>query len=254
MTVGGSIFVYNCASQDYCMVEAIRSLQAACDMVSVVDAGSLDQTVEILKTLEDHKTKITYLSHDEWESQKGKEKLAYFTNKAIELLDTDYSLNGQADEVWHEDSFPFIRQAIELGSEGFLTRRYNLWNTPWQMLNVVQSRKPCSSEIIRLAKTKYRSIGDGESVAIDPPLNIDFLDKIECFHMGYVRDPYIMKKKVIHIQEQIFGLDHDKKLDLSDKFEPLDYFSEDDLVPIRKPLPIYVRQWAQDRYPNINHV
>lgn len=254
MILGGTLFIYNGISMDYCFREAIRCLCELCDYVVVLDAGSTDGTQEELQNNRGYH--LVCLEGTEWQEQKGKEKLNYFTNKALDELlrfypDIDYHINLQGDEIIHHDSFPFIRQAMETNASGFLNRRYNLWKDPYHMLNVVQSRKPCSSEIIRLAKPQYRSIGDAESLAIDPPLNIDFLDKIEFYHMGFVRNPLIMKRKVIHMQEQIFGMDHDKKLDLSDKFEPLDYFSEDDLVPIRKPLPIYVQKWAEERYPNI---
>lgn len=255
MTLGGTLFIYNGISMDYCFLEAVKCLRDLCDYVVVLDAGSDDGTQEALQeSCSD--CSLVLLDGADWAEQKGKEKLNYFSNMALDQLvkarpDIDYHINLQGDEIIHQDSFPFIRQAMETNASGFLNRRYNLWKDPYHMLNVVQSRKPCSSEIIRLAKPQYRSIGDAESLAIDPPLNIDFLDRIEFFHMGFVRDPTIMKRKVVHMQEEVFGMDHDKKLDLSDKFEPLDYFSEDDLVPIRKPLPIYVRQWAQERYPNI---
>src|SRR6185503_6629055 len=137
-----------------------------CDEISVVDAGSQDGTVDILKTLEDAKTKITYLSKDEWDAQHGREKLAYFMNRAIELLDTEWQFALQADEGIHENSFPVIRHAIEYEVDAYFATRYKLGKTPYLMLNVDQSRKPCSTEIIRLAKTQYRAVDDGEQIAV----------------------------------------------------------------------------------------
>ena len=53
------------------------------------------------------------------------------------------------------------------------------------------------------------------------------------------------------MQEKVFQMDHDKKLDRADSFQPFDYFNESDLVKIKKPLPHYVQAWAEARYPNV---
>src|SRR5882757_4519372 len=123
-TLGGSLFIYNGVSMDYCFTEAINCLKELCDHTVVVDAGSNDGTVEELRKLEDSKCEIIYLDGKEWAEQKGKEKLNYFTNKAIERLTTDYQINLQADEIIHESSYEWIRKAIATGAEGFLNRRW----------------------------------------------------------------------------------------------------------------------------------
>lgn len=251
MTLGGTIFGFNVVSQDYSYEAAIQSLKDACDVVIVLDAGSNDGSQEELKKFEDDKCQVILLDGSEWKEQQGKEKLSYFTNRALDLLpEVDWHLNLQMDEVLHPDSFPFIRKAIELDVEGFLSRRHHLWRDPYSMLNVVQSRKPASTEIVRLARPSHRSVGDGEGLEC-APFNLEFLDKIELFHTGYVRDPYIMKKKVRHMLNEVFLMDTDKKLELSDKYEWWHYFNESDLIPIRKPLPKYLTRWALDRYPHI---
>lgn len=251
MTLGGTIFGFNVVSQDYSYEAAIQSLKDVCDFVTVLDAGSTDGSQEELKKFDDKKCQVILLDGSEWKEQQGKEKLSYFTNRALDLLPpVDFHLNLQMDEVLHPDSFPFIRQAIELDVEGFLSRRHHLWRDPYSMLNVVQSRKPASTEIVRLARPSHRSVGDGEGLEC-APFNLEFLDKIEFFHTGYVRDPYIMKKKVRHMLNEVFLMDTDKKLDLSDKYEWWHYFNESDLVQIKKPLPKYLTKWALDRYPDI---
>lgn len=249
-TLGGSLFTYNCKSMDYCFVEAIQCLKDLCDQVSIVDCGSDDGTCDELAKLNFDNCGVLYLDKKDWVAQNGKEKLNFFTNLAKDQLITDYHISNQADEIIDPDSFPFIREAIETGAEGFLCRRHHLWNTPYQMLNVIQSRKPASTEIIRLAKLKYRSVGDAESLECQP-FSLEYLDKIIFWHLGYVRNPEIMKRKVVFMQEQVFQMDHDKKLDLADSFRPLDYFNESDLIPIRKPLPHYVQAWAEARYPDV---
>lgn len=247
-TLGGVLFIYNGLSQDYCFMEAIQCLKELCDQVQVVDAGSTDGTQDELRKVAGGNCSILYLDGTEWKEQQGREKLNYFQNKAKELLTTDYYVVLQGDEIIHENSFPAIRSAIETGKEGFLCRRYNFWRDPFTVLNVEQGRKPCSTEIIRVAKRQYNSVGDGESIECHP-YSSEFLDKIEFFHFGFVRDPYVMKKKVIHIQEEVFLTPHDRRLDHSDKFEWDDYFEEVDLKPLHKSLPKFIQRWAAERNP-----
>ncbi len=104
---------------------------------------------------------------------------------------------------------------------------------------------PCSPQVIRLAKTKYRSYGDAES--IDAQCVMNFVNDIRIYHMGFIRDRKIMKAKVINMQESVFGIDHDKKLDGIDYFEPERWFSKDELKLIDEPLPLLIQQWAKER-------
>lgn len=245
-SLGGSLFIFNGESMDYSYKEAIVCLKELCDHVQIVDAGSTDSTPDELQKLEDSKCSVLYLDGTEWKEQQGREKLNYFTNKAIELLTTDYQINLQGDEIIHEDSFPWIRKAIETGAEGFLNRRWNLWKDSYHILNVPHNRKPCSTEIIRLTKTKYRSVGDAES--IDCQAIYNFLNEIVFWHFGFVRKHDIMKKKVIHMQERVFQIERDKRLDASDVFDPMAYFSDEDLVGVHEDqLPKYIKQWAMER-------
>lgn len=250
--LAGIVFMYNAESMDYCYIECIRSMLEVCNVVFVLDAGSTDKTVAYLdETFGLFKNvKIIKLKTSEWEQQHGKEKLAYFTNKAIERAELEgyeYVLNVQADEILSERSHEAIKEAMHTGGEGFMCTRINLWRTPYQYLVVPLNRQPCSTSIIRLAKSKYRSVGDAESLGVNKII-FDFCDKIEIWHMGFVRDFKIMKNKVIHMQEEVFGIDHDVKLDGVDTFKPERWFGGDDLKIIEQPLPTVIKAWAKDRF------
>jgi len=247
--LAGTLFVYNGKSMDYCYIEAVKSLLDFCETVIIVDAGSTDGTLEDLKAINDSRINILSFPTSEWEKHKGKEKLNYFTNIAIaeaEILGYEYQFNLQADEILHESSYPYIQKAIETGSEGFLTTRVNLWGSPYMQLNVPASKMPCSTHIVRLTKTNYRSYGDAESIAVDK-LNFDFVYDIRMYHMGFVRKRDIMKQKVIHMQEQVFLVEHDKKLDGADQFIPERWFDDSELRPIDEPLPMLIQNWAKER-------
>jgi len=250
--LAGTLFVYNGKSQDYCYIEAINSLLQLCEHTFVVDAGSNDGTAEEIWDDFGVNQEFTFIRLDgtEWRKEKGKEKLNYFTNIAIRAAQEagyEYQFNLQSDEIIHEKSYPEIMKAINTGAEGFMTKRINLWKTPFHQLNVPHDKLPCSTEIVRLAKTNYRSYGDAESVAVDN-VNFDYLNKIDIWHYGFVRDKKIMKDKVIHMQEQVFGVDHDKKLDGLDYFEPDRWFNPNtELKLIDYPHPHIMKEWIKTR-------
>lgn len=253
-TLGGATFIRNGIQFDYNFKETITCLCELCDHVVVVDAGSRDGTQMLLykmNLLHANLTVIT-LNEDDWNEQHGRQKLSYFSNIALGALDTDWNFYLQCDEVIHEKSFPFIREAIEDDAvNAYMVRRHNMWKDPYHILNVEQSRKPCSTEVIRLARSQYRCVDDAESLGADGVLSIDYLNKIEIYHMGFVRKREVMKAKIINMQEQVFEMaGHDAKLDRQDLFKWDDYFSESDLVPLSsttKTLPKFILEWAKTR-------
>jgi glycosyltransferase involved in cell wall biosynthesis len=248
MTLGGTMFVFNGEKYDYNYMETIQCLQYGCDQVVVCVINSDDGTLQNIRSVVQPHTKVIVVDDEMWNLLSGKERLAYFSNIAIANLDTDYNLYIQADEILHEDSFAYARQAIQTGIDAFMCSRFNLWNTPYQMLNVPHDRKPCSSEVIRLARSKFRCYGDAESLAIDGKLSFEFINFLNIYHMGFVRKMDVMKQKVVHMQENVFQTPHDTRLDVADKYIPMDYFTESDLVAIPKPLPIFIQKWAKERY------
>lgn len=161
------------------------------------------------------------------------------------MLDTEWNFYLQADEIIHENSFPLIRNCIDLDVQAYLVSRFNLWGSPYTMLDVPQERKPCSSEVIRLAKSGFRCIGDAESLGVPNCMNGT---NIHIYHMGFVRDPVKHLEKIRHIQDDVFLIEHDKRIDGMDKFDPWKFFSREDVIPIpEEGLPKFIKQWAHDR-------
>lgn len=262
-TLGGASFIHNGIKQDYHYRETIRCLADLCDKVVIVDAGSDDGTYEDLMDFIDKlnkeydvyytKIKLLRFSNEEWHEQKGREKLSFFSNKAIEALDTDFVFYLQMDEILHEDSFQYVRMAIEHDVEGFFCQRLNLWKDPYHVLNVVQDRKPCSTEVIRLVKQQYRCVDDAESCACPDPKVFGRIELIQIWHFGFVRDRVKHLEKIRHMQVEVFLWgDFDVKAKNCERLEPDRWFDpEKDLIPIPRPLPSHIRQWCEDRYPAV---
>lgn len=244
------MFIHNGEAFDYNYRETIACMKAFADKVVVIDAGSTDGTGDICEGLCDSKTTVIRVSNEEWNQHKGRGKISYFQNEAKRLLDTEYHFQMQADEILHESCFGAVREAISWGMNAYMVNRINLWFDPWHQLNVPQDRKPCSTSVVRLAKTRFDSVDDGESLCV-PSVAGEWLDQIRLYHMGFVRDRTKMKSKVIHIQEQVFGTPHDHRLDDSDQFDPARFFDfNKDVILIGEKLPVFIQQWVAERYPN----
>src|SRR6266536_2282565 len=244
--LSGVTFAYNAISQDYCLAESVASLKEFCDEVIVLDAGSTDGTSELIKTFKDKQTRIILCDNEEWKMQHGKWKLSYFTNKAIDQVNTEWVYYQQADELTHEGSYEWIRRAVNGGADGYLISRLNLWGSPYTKLNVPLERMPCSPQVVRLAKSMYRAYDDAEN--LDCIASDAFTDHIRMYHMGFVREKKAHRAKIIHMQKEVFQFsDYDQKLNQCETFDPTLWFSGDDLIPIGEPLPALIQQWAKER-------
>ncbi len=245
--LAGVCFIRNGISLDYCFEASINSMKGVCNHVFVAYFESNDGTLEVLESMSDSQMTILMYSEEQWQSVKGKEKLSVFQNLAIDWAEKDgyeYVLLVQCDEVLHEDSIPYIHQALALNEEAYFVTRHNLWGNVDTMLNVPQSRKPCSSVVNRLCKSNYRSFDDGESLATNGAC-LDFINLIQIYHMGFVRNNEKHIAKIKEIQGNIFMWDYDKRADLKPAFDWKDWgFTEEDLIKIPKPLPVYLNEWV----------
>ncbi len=258
-TLGGCVFVWRNNDQDYHIKETLTCLVELCDEV-VVAAGGPDGTFEdVFNFIQEmalfskkwESVTLICITQEMWDSQQGREKLSYFSNICIERLTTEYLCYIQADEVLHPDSFPFVRMAIETGKEAFFMRRLNLWKDSNHMLNVPQEKKPCSTEVIRLAKTKYRCVDDAESLSVPECYVLGDIDNMQIYHTGFIRDPVKHLVKISHMQVEVFLMaDYDEKAKNCDRLIPSRWFSDADLLPIPRELPRFIQSWAEERYPS----
>lgn len=245
--LGGIVFCIDPIKYDYSIKESIECLAELCDNVIVLDAGSEDGSIELLKSLESEKVKLICLDRGQhWDKIRGREKLSFFQNMALEYLDTDYYYLQQADECTSEDSFPAIREAMESDHEAFMITRHNLWGDCNHILNVEPDRQPCSTQVIRLAKTTYPSYDDGESVGCWN-VCMDWVDKIIMYHYGFVRKKEVMKEKIINMQERVFEIDHDKKLDGMEVFDYRAWHDDNSLAPMQATHPKFMQEWIKTR-------
>jgi beta-1,4-mannosyl-glycoprotein beta-1,4-N-acetylglucosaminyltransferase len=245
-SLGGVLFIYNGRSMDYNFMETAQCLIDLCDQVVLLDAGSTDGTAEELDKFKDiPKVTVVKVDNSEWKKQQGKEKLSYFTNLAKSFLTTEYYINIQGDEILADQSYPFVRKAIETGYEAFVVKRINLWKDCNHMLNVPQDRKPCSTKVIRIAKTNYNSVDDAESIGA-PAVNI-FVNEIILIHYGFVREAKAMVEKVNHMITKVFLMSPDPKMEGMKEWDSTKWFVDEDLLPLDIPHPKLMTEWVKTR-------
>lgn len=245
-TLGGSLMVCDGKKYDYCFVEAIQSLLGFCDDVVVTtfskeDADEIQDRIPTTPRL-----RLWQLDRHRWDETHGRERLNLWTNFTKECLSTEWHFNLQADEIVHENCYQTIRMAIEKPVDGFLCRRFNLWGDPYHYLRVDHSRLPCSDYVIRLAKTRYKSCGDAESLEVQA--TDMYKDAIRIYHMGFVRDRAVMPKKVLQMQQNVFEIEPDKRIVHQEVFDPWSVdFKPQDVVPLLEPLPKVIQEWSAQR-------
>lgn len=249
-TLGGSLFIRNGDKYDYCYKAAIQCLLEFCDKVVVCIVPTSDGTMSgVTKIADSTKGRVVVRIMSDWEWLQmqfhNKHRLSIFTNYAIEMLDTDYVFNLQGDEIVDSGSYQWIRKAVDEGHEGYLCKRINLWGSPYTQLNVEHHRKPCSTEILRLAKTCYRAYDDAESIAA--PCVDHYVDLIKIWHMGFVRKKEVHPDKIREMQGNIFKCGVDSKLEGMEVFDSTKWFGPEDLLPIEGELPPLIREWAKER-------
>lgn len=244
--LGGTQLILDGVKFDYPFMESIASLKEFCDEIVICHVLSDDGTTKAVRAMEDEKTKVIYIEREEWDSMHGWAKLNYFTNKAIAELTSEWHFSQQADEVVLESCYPAIREAIEYGdNEAYLISRINLWSSPFTALNVQGNRNPCSTQIVRLAKSKYMTGGDAESIFA--PASTAYLNKIRLYHFGFVRKKEVHCDKIRNMQANIFEVGVDAKLEGMEVFDPTKWFLDSDLEPLKEPLPRIMQKWALER-------
>jgi glycosyltransferase involved in cell wall biosynthesis len=193
MKVSGFTFVRNGVKYDYPVVESIRSILPVCDELIVAVGNSEDNTLELIKSINDPKIKIIETIWDD-SLREGGRVLAVETDKAMDAIadDSDWAFYVQADEVFHEKDLTASYDAMVLSKddkrvEGLIFHYLNFFGS---YDYVADSHKWIKDEVrvIRNDKT-IRSWKDAMSFRRNGKvLNVKRVDG-NIFHYGWVKDP-----------------------------------------------------------------
>lgn len=213
MKVVGFTIVRNALKYDYPVLESIASILPLCDEVLVSVGKSDDDTLNLIKGIPGSKIKIMETTWDDNIRTSGM-VLANETNKAKDAVssDADWLIYIQADEVLHERGIEAARNAMLkwkddstvqgllfnykhfYGSYSYLMEPYSHWYT--KEIRIIRNLPNIQSYRDAQGFRFYKNLtSDNKSVgAAGLKLKVKQIDA-DIFHYGWVKNPYIQKRK-----------------------------------------------------------
>ncbi|MBS1505165.1 MAG: glycosyltransferase [Bacteroidetes bacterium] len=200
MKVSGFTIIRNSVKYDYPIVEAITSILPLCDEVVVAVGDSVDNTMDLIRSINSPKIKIIETVWDET-LRKGGRTFALETDKAFNAIspDSDWAFYIQADETVHEKYYPVIWAEMEKYKDspevdGLLFKykhfygSYDYVGESWRWyrreIRVVRNNKNIFS---------YRD-AQGFRKKPNDKLMVKLIDAY-IYHYGWVKDPRAMQNK-----------------------------------------------------------
>ncbi len=200
MKVCGFTIVRNAIKYSYPVIESIKSILPLCDQMVVAVGKSDDETLNLIRSINDEKIVIVETVWDDSLRKDGL-VLSVETNKALDAIvgEYDWCFYIQADEVLHEKYHPVIKAEMERWAndknvEGLLFKYLHFWGT-FDYVGV--SRKWYRREI-RIVRhdSRIRSYKDAQGFRKDDrKLNVKLIDAY-IYHYGWVRPPEVIMNKM----------------------------------------------------------
>jgi len=237
MIISGFTFVRNAMVFGYPILESINSLLPLVDELIIAFGKSDDNTLDVLKSINNSKIKII---ETEWEPNLKKDGLIYSqqTNLALANCKGDWCIYLQADEVLHENDQKITLDRINFANSNknvdALLFNYRHFYGSYDYIGV--GRQWYKREIRAFRNTgNIVSWGDAQGFRKRDADKFGLLKAlhtdIEVYHYGWVRQPKAQYKK-IRISHNYYKEHVDLKLD---DLEELDfgYSSAYELTPFQ---------------------
>lgn len=199
MKVSGFSFIRNAIKYDYPVKESINSILPLCDEFVIAVGKSEDNTLELIRSLNNSKIKIIETVWDE-SLRKGGQVLANETNKAFKALseNSDWAFYMQADEVLHEKYLPAVKNAMskwlnKTEVEGLL---FNYLHFYGSYDYIADSRKWYRREIRIIRNDKsIHSFRDAQGFRKNNKLIRVKPVNATIYHYGWVKPPALQQSK-----------------------------------------------------------
>jgi hypothetical protein len=209
MKVCGFTIVRNAIKYGYPVLESIKSILPLCDQMIVVVGKSEDDTLNLIRSIENNKVVIIESVWDD-SLRTGGRVLAVETDKAFDAIgpEFDWCFYIQADEVVHEKYIPCILKEMEKridqpDVEGLLFNYLHFWGT-YDYVGVGRQWYRREIRIIRNNK-QIRSYKDAQGFRINNRrLNVKHIDAY-IYHYGWVRPPDTIKSKMTNFNSLYFS-------------------------------------------------
>lgn len=205
MKVSGFTIIRNGVLYAYPFKEAILSILPLCDEFIVNVGKSDDNTLEIVKSINDERIKIF---ESEWDMsiREGGKVLSIETNKALQRCRGEWRFYIQSDEVLHEKYIPEVKSKMKqylnndeveglrfrykhfYGSYDYYQDNYRKWYI--KEVRVIKNNPDIVSmgDAMNFAHTNYQNV---KAKDIDA----------EIYHYGWVRPPENLLNKRINFEK-----------------------------------------------------
>jgi hypothetical protein len=199
--ISGFTFVRNAIVYDYPIKECIDTLLSICDEVVVVVSESEDETVSLIKSINNPKLKVIYSI---WDENIGSNVLSQQTNIAIDNCSGDWGLYLQSDEVIHEKYYKVIIDSINKSAkdekiEGLLFDYRHFYGS-FKLCHFGRRFYRNEVRAIRLG-IGIRSYGDAKGFRKGGrKLYVKRIDA-EIYHYGWARHPQKMEQKTYNFHK-----------------------------------------------------
>lgn len=201
MIVSGFTFVRNAVLYDFPLVESLRSLLPLCDEVVVAVGRSDDETLELVRGIDDDRIVTIETVWDD-ELRRGGRVYAQQTDIALAQTRGDWCIYLQADEVLHEADYELIRRELLAAEpdprvEALLFRYLHFYGSydyvgagrQWYRREIRAVRN--TGNVISWGDAQgFRARRGGESVRLRARQT-----EARVFHYGWVKDPIVQARK-----------------------------------------------------------
>lgn len=152
--VSACVFIRNNLVGAFCLLESMISLMPLVSEFIVLDFGSTDGTLEVLKGISSNNSKVK-LFQTKLAERKDANQFATLANDLIDLATYDNVLYYQADEVWHPNLLTKMNNKLEEG-------KFDLSFWRIQFRENFQKIKWFPHVVHRVGKKKnFNFVGDG---------------------------------------------------------------------------------------------
>lgn len=219
MKISGFTIVRNAVKFNYPAVESIKSILPICDEFIVNVGDSEDETLELIKSINDPKIRII---RNNWDFSEGEAVLSKQTNLALAQCRGDWAFYLQSDEVIHEKDLLKLKRLMKryLNDKNVDALRFG-----WLHFYGSFHRYRVDAGWFQKEDRIIRNNGQIESYS--GAFGFERIDKkplkrkkINCFlyHYGWLQPPEIMTKR--RVNAEMIGF---TKLSQDEKQQNYDY-------------------------------
>jgi glycosyltransferase involved in cell wall biosynthesis len=198
-SVGFYQFLYNGEKYDYPWRESLESVYPVADEIVVAECHSTDDTWEKLQEFASTRPKIRLIRHD-WVTHFS--ELSKIGNACVPEMSSEWVTQIQADEVLHENSYPFFEQlkttpASEFRNlQGRIATAFRTHYTHF-LANYETEFDFCYQSLIRIAKRgsgwwlhgdACQLDGGNKNLVIDSPVQVFHYGKVHEGHTGFEKE------------------------------------------------------------------